>query len=110
MDTVLAELPTRGRLKLGRSPAELCAQIERSIAEYGSEQGSPTPEEGLALLAASAPAEPEPAAPTEPLLASPESGLELRETAATGSARKKWILAAVAGLMIVIALLFWEMR
>jgi|HubBroStandDraft_4_1064222.scaffolds.fasta_scaffold20143_2 putative nucleotidyltransferase with HDIG domain len=104
IDTVLAELPARGKLNLGKSPAELCAQIERSIAEYGSEQGAPTPEEGLALLAANASAEPEPSATPEASPVSPESAPGM------GKARTKWILAAVVGLAIIIALLFWEMR
>ena len=82
-DTVLAELPARGGLKLGKSPAELRAKIEQSIAEYGSEQANPTPEEGLALLAANAPAELEPPAPAEPLPASLESGVETSPTAET---------------------------
>lgn len=114
METVLAELPARGKLKLGKSTAELCAEIEQSIAEYGSEQASPTPEEGLALLAASAPAEPEPSvptsAPTEPLPVSSESALQVSHTAATGKARQKWILTALVGLVIIIALLVWGMR
>jgi putative nucleotidyltransferase with HDIG domain len=104
IDTVLAELPARGKLNLGKSPAELRAQIELSIAEYGSEQGNPTPEEGLALLAANAPEELQPPVPTEPLPASPESVPEM------GKVRTKWIIAAVVGLAIIIALLFWEMR
>src|ERR1035438_2635745 len=40
IDTVLAELPARGPVKLGKSSAELCAQIEQSIADYGSEHVS----------------------------------------------------------------------
>jgi hypothetical protein len=104
LDTVLAELPVRGGLKLGKSPAELCAEIEQSLAEYGSEQSSPTPEEGLALLAASAPAELPPSEPTEPLAASPESGPQMTK------ASKKWILPAVVGLAVIIALLLWKMR
>jgi HD-like signal output (HDOD) protein len=113
IDTVLAELPSRSKVKLGKSPAELCAQIEQSIAEYGSEQGSPTPEEGLALLAANAPAELQPSAVNEPWSASPDSVPEESRTTAAGSPWKKRILAAVVGLVglvIIIALLFWEMR
>jgi HD-like signal output (HDOD) protein len=108
IDTVMAELPVRGGLKLGKSRAELCAQIERSIAEYGSEQGAPTPEEGLALLAAHAPAEPEPSAATEASPESPESAAQERDSAATGKSRKRILtgVAILAVLIIIIALLY----
>ena len=109
-DTVLAELPAHGRVKLGKSSAELCAQIERSIAEYGSEQGSPEPEESLALLAAVAPEGVQPSPPAEPLAASPESASKESPAVATGNRRIKIILAAVVGgllgLVVIIALLF----
>jgi putative nucleotidyltransferase with HDIG domain len=110
IDTILAELPVRGGLKLGKSPAELCALIEQSLAEYGSEQSNPTPEEGLAMLAANAPAELQASEPTEPLPASPESAPEQSDIAAPGKTGKKWILAAGVALVILIALLFLEMR
>ncbi|HEV8037506.1 MAG TPA: HDOD domain-containing protein [Bryobacteraceae bacterium] len=107
IDNVLAELPARGRVKLGKSPAELRAQIEQSLAEYGSEQKSPTPEEGLALLAAVAPQEKEPSPATEP-----EPILQDVPAPTTGNPRKKIILAAVVvlvGLAATIALLVWKM-
>ncbi len=113
IDTVLAELPSRGRVKLGKSPAELCAQIERSIAEYGSEQNIPTPEESFALLAAIAPEGLQPSPATETSSASPDAIPEESPTAAAGRQRKKRILAAVVGLLglvlIIIALLLREM-
>ncbi|HLK22992.1 MAG TPA: HDOD domain-containing protein [Bryobacteraceae bacterium] len=52
MDAVLAELPGRGKVSLGKSPEQLRALIELALAEYGSEDGRIQPEEGLALLAA----------------------------------------------------------
>jgi hypothetical protein len=97
-------LPARGRVNLGKSPAELCAQIEQSIAEYGSEPTTPTPEEGLALLAAIAPDELQPT----------ESVPQESPTPATASPRNKRNLTVVVGLLglviIIIALLLWEMR
>jgi HD-like signal output (HDOD) protein len=109
-DTVLAELPAHGRVNLSKSSAELCAQIERSIAEYGSEQGSLEPEESLALLAAVAPEGEQPSLPVEPLAASPESASKESHAVATGNRRNKIILAAVMpgllGLVVIIALLF----
>jgi HD-like signal output (HDOD) protein len=114
IDAVLAELPGRGRINLGKSPEELCAQIEQSIVEYGSEPSSPTPEEEFALLGTIAPDELPPLAATEPLPASTESAFEEKPNAAMGSPRIKRILVAVVGLLglviIIIALLFWEMR
>jgi HD-like signal output (HDOD) protein len=111
IDTVLAELPARGRVSLGKSPAELRSQIEQSLAEFGSEQKAPTPEESLALLAAVAPEasqqEPQPSLATEP-----ESIPQEGSAATSGNPRQKMILAAVAGLLglaATIALLFWKM-
>ena len=113
IDTVLAELPARGPVKLGKSSAELCAQIEQSIAEYGSEQNTPTPEEGLALLAAIAPEGLQPSSATESSPASPDSIPEESHTATAGKGRNKRILTAAVGLLslvlIIIALLFREM-
>ena len=112
VDTVLAELPARGRIKLGKSPVELCAQIEQSIVDYGSEPSNPTPEEGFALLAAIAPDGLPTSAATEPLPAITESVPKESPTAATGNTRNKRIIVAVVsllGLVIIIALLFWKM-
>ncbi len=108
IDTVLEELPGRGRIKLGNSPAELRVQIEQSLAEYGGEQKVLTPEDGIALLAAVAPEGLEPAAGTEPSPASPKSVPQESHAPAPGKSGKKGILTAVAilaGLIIIIALL-----
>jgi hypothetical protein len=84
IDTVLAELPARCRVKLGESPFELCAKIEQSIAEFGSEQNTPTPEEGFALLAAIAPEGLQPSSSTESSPASPDSIPEDSHTDSNG--------------------------
>ena len=107
MDTILAELPVRGRIKLGKAPAELCAQIEQSIAEYGSEQSSPTPEEGLALLAATAPDGLPPSAVIEPLPASTES---VPKESPRNKKTLTTVLALLGLVIIIIAFLFWEMQ
>jgi HD-like signal output (HDOD) protein len=105
IEAVLAELPGRGRVALGKSPAELCAQIEQSIAEYGSEEGRLQPEESMALLAAVT-TDVSPDSPVaEPLAVS--------NTPEAEKARKKWIPAAAVillGGVITIALLLWVMR
>ena len=113
IETVLAELPARGRVTLGKSPAELCALIEQSIAEYGSEEGRLQPEESLALLAAVT-AEDSPASPVaEPLPATPEPGSIPSLTAETGKVPRKWIPTAAVvllGTVMLAALLIWVMR
>jgi putative nucleotidyltransferase with HDIG domain len=106
IDAVLAELPGRGRVTLGRSPAELCAQIEQAISEYGSEEGRIQPEEGMALLAAVG-TEDSPASPVaeEEPVPSP--------TPETEKAAKNWIPIAAAMLLggaLTVALLIWMMR
>jgi len=106
IDAVLAELPGRGKVSLGKSPTQMCAQIEQAISEYGSEEGRLQPEEGLALLA-SVTTEVSPDSPVaEPLPVS-------NTTPEAGKAGKKWIPAAAAILLagiITIAFLLWVMR
>jgi len=77
----------------------LRAQIEQSLAEYGSEQQGPQPEESLALLAAAAPESTESQPASEPVPAS-------AEPVAAGNPRKNVILAALGGgLLLLTAIL-----
>ncbi len=102
IETVLAELPARGKVALGKSPDELRAQIEKAISEYGSEEGRIQPEEGLAMLAAAA---------TEDSAGSPVA--ESSPAPDTAKSRKNWMPTAVAilvGAAITIALLIWMTR
>jgi putative nucleotidyltransferase with HDIG domain len=98
-DTVLAELPAKVRTTSRKTPAELRAQIEQSLAEYGSEQQGPQPEESLALLAAAAPESTESQPASEPVPAS-------AEPVAAGNPRRNVILAALGGgLLLLTAIL-----
>ena len=106
IESVLAELPARGKVTLGKSQAELCAQIEQAISEYGSEEGRLQPEEGLALLA-SVTAEDSSASPASEPAPIPSPAPE------TGKARKNWISTGaliLLGVALLVAVLLWMMR
>jgi HD-like signal output (HDOD) protein len=106
VEEVLAELPERVRKSLHVDPAEFRLRIERLIAQYGSNQSAPPPEETLALLSASTAEsdQPEPSAESE---VAPEPA-ESQE----GVSKRTWTIAAavivVAGA--ITALIFWQMH
>lgn len=111
-DTVLWELPARGRSNLRKTPAELCARIEQALAEYGAGQTEIPPEEGLALLASVAPA-----AEIEPptAISNPPETASSQDTPAQPEKRRKELILAilvgiVIGLAALTALVFSKMR
>lgn len=109
MATVMAALPGRSRVTLGKSAAELRATIEQSIAEYGSEEGRLQPEEGLALLAA---VTTEDAPVDEPLAATTDSE-PIPSPAEPEKSRKNWTATVAVILLAVVfiaALLIRVMR
>jgi len=99
IEAILAELPVRGRARFQKTADELRAQIEQSIAEYGSEQRGVPPEEGLAMLAAVAPPETvsNGAQPTPDTEAAPMEQPVPKENARS---RKKMVMTVVAAILI----------
>jgi len=73
VEDVIAELPERARNLLPSDPDQLRLRVERVVADYGSQQGSPPPEETLALLSPAVTDESEPPASPAEEQASPES-------------------------------------
>lgn len=91
IDAVLAELPGRGKVSLGKSPEQLCALIEQALAEYGSEEGRIQPEEGLALLAAATVED-----------STEETASEVAPVPETEKARKNWTATVIAIVLTAI--------
>jgi len=98
-ETILSELPPRGRANFQKTPDELRKLVEQSIAEFGAEQPSVPPEESLALLAAVAPqavcTDSQPAAENEDQLSS-EMPNQQRST--------RWIVAAIVAVSAAVVL------
>ena len=106
VEQVLAELPERARKSLNTDPSEFRLRIERLIAQYGSSQSAPPPEETLALLSqpVAESAEPEPTAEAQ---VSPEPSEPQK-----GVTKRVWAIAAVVILIagLITALVFWQIH
>ncbi|HEX5226889.1 MAG TPA: HDOD domain-containing protein [Bryobacteraceae bacterium] len=111
---VIAELPPTARTRLTQSPAEFRQRVDQRIQEFDSESAAASPEETLALLASTAPADPqaqENAAESGPPAESAEPEPGASENAAPAKSQRWLIVTIVMGAAAAAGLVaLWLMR
>ena len=107
VEEVIAELPEHARKRINSDPVQFRQRIERLIAQFGSQEAAPPPEETLALLSRTSEEAEAEAAGVEEVLT--EEGSESEKVGVT---KKHWAISATVILAagLIAAFVFWQMR